>query len=76
MGMVEALFGGHSAREIKRIKPIQKLVLDLEEKYRGMTDSELSGMTPIFKERIANGESLDDLCPMRSQQSEKPQIGY
>ena len=63
MGMVEALFGGHSAREIKRIKPIQKLVLELEEKYRGMTDSELSGMTPIFKERIANGESLDDLLP-------------
>ena len=63
MGLIQKIFGTYSERELKRIYPIQKKVLELEEKYRAMTDKELKACTPAFKERLAAGESLDDLLP-------------
>lgn len=63
MGVFQKIFGTYSERELKRVYPIQKKVLDLEEKYRAMSDAELKACTPAFKERLANGESLDDLLP-------------
>lgn len=63
MGLIQKIFGTYSERELKRIYPIQKKVLELEEKYRAMTDKELKACTSAFKDRLAAGESLDDLLP-------------
>jgi len=63
MGIMQKIFGTYSERELKRIYPIQKKVLDLEEKYRAMSDEELKACTPALKERLANGETLDDILP-------------
>jgi len=60
---MQKIFGTYSERELKRIYPIQKKVLDLEEKYRAMSDEELKACTPALKERLANGETLDDILP-------------
>ena len=63
MGLLKAIFGNYSEKEIKRILPLQKKVLDLEEEYRALSDEELRGKTAEFKERLQNGETLDDLLP-------------
>ncbi|MEG1017218.1 MAG: preprotein translocase subunit SecA, partial [Oscillospiraceae bacterium] len=63
MGFVEKLFGTASSKELKRDVPITQLVLDREELYRSMTDSELRGMTDKLKARLADGETLDDILP-------------
>ena len=63
MGLVEKLFGSYSAKELKRIQPILKQVLALEDKYLNYSDAQLKAMTPALKERLANGESLDDILP-------------
>ena len=57
------MFGSSSSRELKKIRPIQAQVLDLEEKYKGYSDSELRAMTPALKDRLAAGETLDDILP-------------
>ncbi|MCR5782985.1 MAG: preprotein translocase subunit SecA [Clostridia bacterium] len=63
MGLLTKIFGDYSTKELKRIMPIQKAVLDLEEKYSKLTDDELKAKTPELKERLKNGESLDDILP-------------
>ena len=63
MGIIKSIFGTYSSRELKRIEPIKQQVLDLEPKYHAMSDKELKGQTPILKERLANGETLDDILP-------------
>ena len=63
MNIFKAIFGNYSEKEIKRIKPLQEKVLALEEEYRALTDEQLKAKTPEFKERLANGETLDDLLP-------------
>ncbi len=63
MSLFKKLFGDYSSREIKRVVPIQKKVLALEEEYKKLTDSELQAKTPEFKERLKNGETLDDILP-------------
>ena len=57
------LFGNYSKRELKRIEPKVQAVLDLEEKYHAMSESTLKSQTGILKERLAKGESLDDILP-------------
>ena len=57
------LFGTHSDKEIKRIRPVVDHILSLEEKYAAMTDAELKAMTPALKARLADGETLDDILP-------------
>ncbi len=57
------LFGTHSDKEIKRIRPVVDRILSLEEKYAAMTDAELKAMTPALKARLADGETLDDILP-------------
>lgn len=61
--VMTALFGNYSKRELKRIRPLCNAVLDLEDKYREMTDEELKAQTPALKERLENGASLDDILP-------------
>ncbi len=63
MSLFKKLFGDYSSREVKRIIPIQKKVLELEEEYKALTDAQLQAKTPEFKERLNNGESLDDILP-------------
>ena len=63
MSIVEKIIGSHSKRELKRLRPIQQEVLDLEEKYRAMSESELKAVTPALKERLANGEDIDGILP-------------
>ena len=63
MSLVEKIFGSFSDRELKKINPIAKKVLDLEPAYAAMSDSELQAQTPALKERLAKGETLDDILP-------------
>ena len=63
MGIISAVFGTHSDHEIKRIKPLVDKVLALDEQFKAMSDAELVSMTPKLKERLAAGESLDDILP-------------
>ncbi len=63
MSFAERLFGSFSDRELKKINPIVQKVLDLETKYQPMTDAELKGQTPLLKQRLADGETLDDILP-------------
>ncbi len=63
MSLFKKIFGDYSSREVKRIIPIQKKVLALEEEYKALTDAELQAKTPEFKERLKNGETLDDILP-------------
>ena len=60
---LKAMFGNYSKREIKRIQPICNKVLELEDKYAAMSESELKNQTTLLKERLANGETLDDILP-------------
>lgn len=63
MKMMEKLFGTYSDRELKRIYPIVDKIEALEEDMKKLTDEQLRGKTAEFKERLANGETLDDLLP-------------
>ena len=63
MSLLTKLFGNYSEKEIKRITPLQKQVLDLEEEYRALSDEELKAKTEEFKSRLATGETLDDILP-------------
>ncbi len=63
MGILTAIFGSYSKKELKRIEPIKESVIALEEKYRQMSEEELKGQTAILKERLENGETVDDILP-------------
>ena len=63
MSLAEKLFGTFSDRELKKINPIAKKVMELEPKYQAMTDDELKAQTPALKARLAAGETLDDILP-------------
>ena len=63
MNFLKAMFGNYSKREVKRVQPICDKVLALEDKYAAMSESELKNQTTILKERLANGETTDDILP-------------
>ena len=63
MNFLKAMFGNYSKREVKRVQPIADKVLALEEKYEKMSESELKNQTALLKERLAAGETLDDILP-------------
>lgn len=63
MGLFTKVFGTYSQRELKSIYPIVDKITALEDEYRQLTDAELQAKTPAFKERLANGETLDDILP-------------
>ena len=63
MGFLQKLFGNYSEKEIKRIRPLQQQVLDLEEKYAAMSDDELKGMTDKLKAQLKEGKPLDAILP-------------
>ncbi len=63
MGLLKALFGDYSKRELKRIQPLCDKVLALEATYRAMSEEELRGQTAVLKARLAAGETTDDILP-------------
>ena len=63
MGVISAIFGSYSKKELKRIQPICNAVLAKEDTYKNMSESELKNQTALLKERLAKGETLDDILP-------------
>ena len=63
MGLFTKVFGTYSQRELKSIYPIVDKITALEDAYKALTDAQLQAKTPEFKERLANGETLDDILP-------------
>ena len=63
MGLISKLFGTRSQREIKQIQPTVNKILALEEEYKALSENALKGKTAEFKQRLAEGEALDDILP-------------
>ncbi len=63
MAFLKKLFGDFSQKEIKRIRPLSDRVLALEEAYAAMDEETLRDQTRVLKERLAAGETLDDILP-------------
>ena len=63
MSFLKKLFGDYSTKEIKRINKIKDQVLALDAEFAALTDEQLQAKTPEFKERLENGETLDNILP-------------
>ena len=63
MSFMKKIFGDYSSRELKQIYPIVDKIDALSDEYKALSDEELRGKTPQFKERLANGETLDAILP-------------
>ena len=63
MGLFTKLFGTRSQREIKKLQPTLDKILALEETYKNLSEEDLKGKTQEFKDRLAAGETLDDILP-------------
>ena len=63
MGLMEKIFGDLNSKEIKKLEKIADKVMELEPDMAKLSDDELRGKTVEFKERLAEGETLDDLLP-------------
>ncbi len=61
MNLIDRIFGSYSEKELAKIEPIKKKVLELDEEYQGLSDAALKAKTTEFRERLANGETLDDI---------------
>ena len=61
MNLIEKMFGTHSEREVKRLMPLVDKIDALRPQMQALTDEQLADKTKEFKERLANGETLDDL---------------
>jgi preprotein translocase subunit SecA len=62
-GLIEKIIGSYSDREIKRLMPLVDEIDSLEEEMKKLSDEDLKNKTAEFKERLAQGESLDDILP-------------
>ncbi len=60
---VTLLFGDYSKKEVRKLSKTKDKILALEEKYSQMSDKELTSQTQLLKDRLANGETLDDILP-------------
>ena len=63
MNLLKKIFGDYSTNAVKKITPIKNKVLALEDEYSKLSDKDLQHKTVEFKERLANGETLDDILP-------------
>ena len=61
MGLFEKVFGTHSEKELKKIKPLIDKIEALDSDMQALSDEELKAKTQEFKDRLAKGETLDDL---------------
>ena len=63
MGLIQKIFGDYSSRELKSITPIADKIEAMADEYKAMSDAQLQGTTQEFKDRLQNGETLDDILP-------------
>ncbi len=63
MGLFSKMFGTRSQRELKKIQPLVDKILALDAEYTALSQEDLQGKTALFKERLDNGETLDDILP-------------
>ncbi len=63
MKLIEKIFGTYSSREIKRIMPLVNKINELEPSIKSLSDKELKAKTDEFKNRLSNGETLDNILP-------------
>ena len=63
MGLIQKIFGTHSENELKRIYPIVDQIEALDSQMQSLSDEELRGKTKEFKQRLNDGETLDDILP-------------
>ena len=63
MGLISKIFGTHSEKEIKKIKPIVDKILSMEEEYKALSEENLKAKTREFQDRYQKGETLDELLP-------------
>ena len=63
MGIMKKIFKSYSEKEVKRVMPIVNKINGMEEEISKLSDHELRGKTDYFKNRLANGETLDDILP-------------
>ena len=63
MGIMKKIFKSYSEKEVKRVMPIVEKINGMEEEISKLSDHELRGKTDYFKNRLANGETLDDILP-------------
>jgi preprotein translocase subunit SecA len=63
MGIISNIFGTHSDRELKKIKPIVDKIEAMADEYGAMSDAQLRAKTEEFKKRLADGETTDDILP-------------
>ena len=61
MGLISKIFGSQNDRELKKLYPLVDAIEALEPEYMALSDEQLQAKTPEFKQRLANGETLDDL---------------
>ncbi len=63
MSFISRIFGSYSTKELARIEPIKNKVLELDEEYQKLSDTELKAKTQEFKDRLEVGETLDTILP-------------
>ncbi len=63
MPILEKILNAGEGKQVRRLKKIANAVTSIEEDYTGLTDAELRGLTDQYRERLADGEALDDLLP-------------
>ncbi|MEG1835365.1 MAG: preprotein translocase subunit SecA [Oscillospiraceae bacterium] len=63
MSFIKKIFGDYSSKEVKRVTPIQEKVLSYDEEYQKLSDAELRAKTDEFKQRLSDGQTLDDILP-------------
>ena len=61
MGLISKIFGTYSEREVKRVMPLVNKINELEQEIEKLTDTELKAKTVEFKERLAKGQTKDDI---------------
>ena len=63
MSLFSKIFGTYSEKQVKKLTPVVNKIEALAGKYSAMRDDEMQAQTPILKQRLANGETLDDILP-------------
>ncbi len=63
MGLFSYIFASDNARNLKKLEKIAKLIESKEEQYKAMSEEDLKGCTQVFKQRLADGETLNDILP-------------
>ena len=59
--ILKLIFGSKSKRDLRKMLPLVRRINELEESYQSLSDEELKANTELFKKRLADGETLDDI---------------